>query len=146
MNRNEVAIPTKESGKTRPVTYWFNVKGPWGTVQPSTCCLLKINVWVKWRSLNDLSFSKLKSSEEFFPSLLGYKLLWCQFDPWGLPQVVISKSRFFALTRWHIFQEEDRAVFMPTKLNVNKINTSNSFSDYTSTSREVSGKGQFTFE
>ena len=32
MNRNEVAILTKESGETRPVRYWLNVKGPWGTV------------------------------------------------------------------------------------------------------------------
>ena len=38
---------------------------------------------------------------------------------------------------WHIFQEEDRAIVMPRKLNVNEMYTSNTFSDYTSTSREV---------
>ena len=38
---------------------------------------------------------------------------------------------------WHIFQEEERVVVMPTKLSVNEMYTSNTFSDYTSTLREV---------
>ena len=35
------------------------------------------------------------------------------------------------------FQEEDRAIVMPRKRNVNEMYTSNTFSDYTSTLREV---------
>lgn len=38
------------------------------------------------------------------------------------------------------FPREDNAIDMPTKLNINEMYTSNTFSDYTSTSREMLGK------